>query len=350
MNKILLTFSLVLPLVANAQLMDDKEKKGLSIIPVVAANSTYGLMLGGAGMYYMDLADYHRIYAIGVTTLEDQRYILSGWDAHGEVWKYGFQLQVINFFKAYYGDSREPRKEDPDRISQKRVVFEPYISYRFTPKFAMTGVVDYKLRKENNRVERAIDDSVDHIQIYPNDRTWALGLNFTWDERQLRLTSPIGGFYESKLRYMPGSIATNQDHPDPFFKATLDLRYIWELSESLYYAQRLFFGESLGEPTYEHRYFFGGEPTMRGFGYSRFSGYRFYLSQSEARFPIYKVLGGVTFLDMGDVVDHDYISLLYSYGFGLRINLPPDYVAKLRLDFGFGTEGMNFSMRADHVF
>ena len=218
----------LLPFNTFGQLLDKQNKKGLSVTPVVAANSTYGLMIGGAAAYYVKARKLHKFLGIGITTMENQQHFFGSWDAHGNQWKHGVQVKYSSFFEAYYGDSREVRRDPPDRIARRANEIMPYGAYRVTPAFSIKGLLDYRKRHELGTLEK-VDGTEEKTKIYPDDATWTIGVNLTYDIRHDSPLSPLGGYYEIKLRTMPTQAASNQE-TDPFSTFSLDIREAWALS------------------------------------------------------------------------------------------------------------------------
>lgn len=103
--------------------------------------------------------------------------------------------------------------------------------------------------------------------------------------------------------------------------------------------------DSSGIPIFE-RFFAGGDSTIRGFeqekvgplgtGGSPIGGDVFLIFNGELRFPLYKFIGGVLFLDVGNVwlqdLDLDLTDLRYVAGTGLRVNTP---IGLVRVEYGF---------------
>jgi outer membrane protein insertion porin family/translocation and assembly module TamA len=103
--------------------------------------------------------------------------------------------------------------------------------------------------------------------------------------------------------------------------------------------------ETLDVPIFK-RFLAGGSTTMRGFPFQELGplddngdpvgGNSFLLGSLETRFPIYKDLGGVVFLDYGNVYQKEFDFKLdeikYAIGTGLRYNT---LVGPLRVDLGY---------------
>lgn len=96
------------------------------------------------------------------------------------------------------------------------------------------------------------------------------------------------------------------------------------------------------------QFFMGGSKSVRGYGYEKMgvvntrdeivdiSGLSSFMANTELRFPLYKDLGGVTFLDAGALfredLEADLGNLRYAAGLGLRYYT---IIGPVQLDFGY---------------
>ncbi|MBY0371092.1 hypothetical protein K2X33_10425 [bacterium] len=119
-----------------------------------------------------------------------------------------------------------------------------------------------------------------------------------------------------------------------FAQAELDLRAFFQPVTDLVFASRAYFATSWGEPSYTYRYTGGGAGLLRGYFENRFRGKSLAAVQEEIRFPIAGAFSGAVFADAGDVSDGIPNRWKVTYGGGLRFAIPPDRVAKVRLDIG----------------
>jgi outer membrane protein assembly complex protein YaeT len=136
-----------------------------------------------------------------------------------------------------------------------------------------------------------------------------------------------------------------------FMQIDAEGRKIWPLWGRWLLAGRVLF--SFIEPTENTDYipifkrlFSGGSQSIRGYAYQELGpkdalgdpvgGLSLAESSLELRFPLYKDLGGVVFLDAGSVLadsfSFDYDALRYASGLGLRYDTP---VGPLRIDWGY---------------
>jgi outer membrane protein insertion porin family/translocation and assembly module TamA len=137
-----------------------------------------------------------------------------------------------------------------------------------------------------------------------------------------------------------------------FYEVTAEGRFYQSIGDLLVLATRLRAGsiDAQGDPDakvpFFKRYFLGGATNLRGWG--RFEvaplsgfglpigGHTFMNVSTEVRFPVWNALGGVIFLDGGnvwtDAWDFDPGDLRYSVGPGLRYNTP---IGPIRVDLGY---------------
>jgi outer membrane protein insertion porin family/translocation and assembly module TamA len=137
-----------------------------------------------------------------------------------------------------------------------------------------------------------------------------------------------------------------------FYEVTAEGRFYQSIGDLLVLATRLRAGsiDAQGDPDVKvpffKRYFLGGATNLRGWG--RFEvaplsgfglpigGHTFMNFSTEVRFPVWNALGGVIFLDGGNVWtgawDFDPGDLRYSAGPGLRYNTP---IGPIRVDLGY---------------
>ena len=144
-----------------------------------------------------------------------------------------------------------------------------------------------------------------------------------------------------------------------FTYAPLDLDLRWFLSVARHHvlATRLLFAACLGDAPFYSRPDFGGFTLGRGFPADRFSGDYGVYGQLEYRFPVWALIGGVLFLDAGQVGDDPGRFTAGGFhlggGAGLRFTFAERSI--LAFDFGFngeppGGEGFAFVVRSGHAF
>ncbi len=228
------------------------------------------------------------------------------------------------------------RKEEPDFITsrigttlQQQIAIhnEFIISYNYTFEHLRNLFGDIPVPDERYNIGR-------------------LTLSLSRDRRKNIFDSPQGNFISVTGEYAEKILAS-----DVRYLRIFGQYFIYRpLGRFLTYAAavRLGLGRGLGqELVSSERFFAGGSSSLRGFGYHEVGpknpitgnpegGNAVFILNQELRFPIYKILKGVVFLDAGNVYssisDFDPLDIRKTAGFGIRLNLG---FALARLDMGF---------------
>ncbi len=167
---------------------------------------------------------------------------------------------------------------------------------------------------------------------------------YAWDTRDDPSNARRGRFHSSGLEYAPAKLGS-------------DIRFIRYLAQQYYFrsfdntfvlasAFRLGAARAFGQDLIpSEKFFAGGGTSVRGFAEDGLGEPDFFgdpvggnallLLNQEVRFPVYKWVRGVGFIDAGNVFprarDISFTNLEAGAGFGLRIYSP---FALLRIDFG----------------
>ncbi len=173
-------------------------------------------------------------------------------------------------------------------------------------------------------------------------------LNFalTRDTRDNIINARRGIFFSQSFEYAPEFLGSDVS----FIRYFGQLFSYKKITDYLIFAfgLRLGLGKGLGADLVpSERFFAGGGTTIRGFDKNEIGpedpftglaqgGDAVFILNQELRFPIYRRLGGVVFIDLGNVYsrvyDLDPFNVRKSAGFGLRFNTP---FVLVRFDWGF---------------
>jgi outer membrane protein assembly factor BamA len=164
-----------------------------------------------------------------------------------------------------------------------------------------------------------------------DEDTIGLGLWLFYDTRDSQL-HPTKGVYDTlTFRLVPEGLSTFKDSRT-FGQAEMDHRIFHSPAPGTVLAGRLLLGWSWGYPSYQYRYTLGGPYYLKGYYNNRFRGENFYVVQGEVRQDLFWIFSGAVFVEAGEVSDGRFEGGEFSAGFGLRMTLPPDHIAKVRLD------------------
>ena len=243
---------------------------------------------------------------------------------------------VSTFFQNYFGEGDQTRLEDRRRLYATTFRVKPEARWCLSRQFSLSGFLDLRGRNE----EKAVDDNDLPVAspVIPDESRLAGGLTVRHDSRDNIFSTRNGTYEQVSVSFQPRALSTLPE-AESGVQLEADARWFRYMgSTGAVLAAHAVAGFSLGEPGYMYRYNLGGSYRLRGFNDNRFRGKQYLYGQTEARFPLWRTLAGVIFVDGGDVGDEPLRRLLIAYGAGLRIGLPPDDIFKLRLDIGFSKD------------
>ncbi|AKU90707.1 amidohydrolase family protein [Vulgatibacter incomptus] len=160
-----------------------------------------------------------------------------------------------------------------------------------------------------------------------------------WDGRDNPLSARKGSLFSAWTNTW--LVQGGQDAPRLTMGATI-AHFVPLRAPDWILALRLEGGTSVGDRGYLTDFTLGGQDRLRGYSISRFRGDHVVDGTAELRFPIWRLISGAAFADAGRVwakgVPEPDRPLVISGGGGLRFGLPPEGLARLRLDAGFGRD------------
>ncbi len=173
-----------------------------------------------------------------------------------------------------------------------------------------------------------------------------VGLKFTWDERD-NFFYPHHGF---KWVIEPGIVGYFLGGENNYMQFQTQFSSYWNIFADLVFAHNINFGFAVQRDAdvvipYEKRFFLGGNSSVRGYEQQMLGplnqelvplggNFRFY-TNFELRFPIYSILGGEVFMDMGnlweELQDARVADLKVALGMGVTVETP---IGPARIDHG----------------
>lgn len=139
-----------------------------------------------------------------------------------------------------------------------------------------------------------------------------------------------------------------------FGKLTFDTRGYISLLPRHILCARLLYRQSFGDIPYYLLPDFGGSLLGRGYYVSRFIDRTGFYGQAEYRFPVWSIISGTAFYDIGQVqnksADLKIRNFHHTAGFGPRFNFGSNENSILGMDFGFSSEGTILFFHAGHSF
>lgn len=309
---------------------NEKEKRsGTSWVPIVGYNPTYKLFFGGGFFHYRPN---YSLGVHGVVTFEQVFQIMTKWQQRidGPL-SYGLDYEFSKGYEPYYGEGGETRVADKIRLFGHKTLGRAKAIFEVNPFVNLGFFVDYRIRVEDH-----VEDGP-NVRRFPNETSVGLGIFHEIDKRDNRDDSTAGFVLESAFLHVPAAFTTVPGMSG-FYQLEGNFAIYQEMVGEVIAAVKLGAGVTFGTPTYLYKFRLGGTDSLRGYLDNRLRGKKYYCQQTELRFPIWDFLEGVPFIGFGDATDDNFTQAKMAYGIGVRIGLPPDYVSKIRIDYGIGRD------------
>ena len=331
---VLVTVSSSLTASISSQLSDELKPPPLrehSLAPILGYEPTYGFVAGGAYFYHSGAfsAGTDASWNFGKVILTHATLSLRPFSD----WEFSLKTAIMKGYKPYYGEGGETLTTDFRRLwgttSQTRL----QMAYKYTSKISAGFFMDGRTRTEEP------PEGTSPPVLFPNEMSGAIGVFHKVDTRNNEMSPKDGFVLETSAWYAPRLFSNRREIGD-FAQAEGEFIAFKEMMNGfipdVIGALRLMGGLSLGTPSFPYEFELGGAGKLSGYLADRFRGQKYYLEQTEIRFPILRPVSGAVFVAFGDVTESSFTNPKMSYGAGLRIGLPPDWINMIRIDFGVG--------------
>jgi len=308
---------------------EEEKESSSSWVPVAGYNPTYKFFFGG-GYFYKNPIWSFGVH--GVLTFEQvYQFMVRSEHVIAPRWKYRTELEYSKGFEPFYGEGGDTKISDRVRIFGDKTLAKPVFTYAADPFWDIGFFLDLRFRGEDH-----VEDGP-NFRRFPNESTMGIGVFHVLDKRDNADNTTSGFILGTKFTVVPGAFTTVPTTSN-FLQIEGDIAIFQETVLGVIAAVKLYAGATFGDPTYLFKYRLGGTDNLRGYQDNRFRGERYYLQQTELRIPFWKWLDIVPFVGFGDATDTDFTQAKMAYGVGARIGLPPDYISKIRIDFGVGRD------------
>lgn len=304
-----------------------------SLVPIAGYNPTYRIFVGG-GFFWERSPD----LGFGINGIVTQGQVFkveTDLSVRNNRWTYRIHDEIGKGFEPNYGAGPETRTSDRVDLKLFKNMFQVEANWYAGMGVSIGPLIDYKLRRNFSRPgDPTLSGSRDPYD--PREDSWGLGLVERWDLRDNPTSPRYGWFQTFKAIAFPADLQLQHASYTQLQSEVRLFQFLFD--PEIVFAFQLVGGVTFGVPSYLNEYKLGGTDYLRGYLENRFRGKRFYNQQNEMRFPIYKALGGVAFMEFGEASNEAFSHPSMSYGAGVRIGLPPDYISKIRVDFAIGRD------------
>lgn len=320
---------------------------GYSFAPILGYDPTFGALIGAAafrGSTKDPLSNGSLLFYGSTKKNFAGEFSYTYWD--DERMFYKLDVKATDFFTAYFGEGSNTSVDNKVKIDTRSFSFIPAVGYRFNRDVSLSLYTQVKYRDETG-----VDGDTTR-RVFGKEFTPIVGMTLAYDLRDNQIDTKKGSYVALSVDGGPAALSSRPGATS-FARAEGDVRQFIPATESLVFAAQLRGGISTGNPSYLYRYAIGGSGDMRGYQSNRMRGNYYYLAQLEARLKVLSWLTLAAFGGGGDVANvsfSDFGNPKATYGGGIRIGLPPNLVAKARIDFGVSQDEKNFYLVFNEAF
>ena len=252
-------------------------------------------------------------------------------------------LSYINFKQQpefIFGIGNDVKREDMEEVQYSRIKFNSANLF-LAAKNLYIGVpldVSYYFDMKVDSSSFLIKDNIPGTD---GGFTLGLGLAAAYDTRDNRYNSYKGAYILSTILWHPTFLGSAYQ----FYKFEFDARKFFNPWLNHVIAIQAATSYENGDVPFYELALMGGDSRMRGYYLGAYRDNVLVDGQIEYRAPIWSVFGLTSWVGMGRVASsYNDLSLdgfKVSYGFGLRVKMDSKHNTNLRLDFGFGQDGVN---------
>lgn len=301
-----------------------EEANKLTFSPIFAYDPVYQSILGGALFSYPDedqdilgeqvfrqgmlmgtFDGYVRLAAVENRTYQDQS-------------KRKLALSMNNFFDYEFPDG----SDEYERYDRLQASLDSEWSFPIEQSTVWSWLYGMSLETEQH------DRDGEFTKGYPS-----VGLQR--DRRDSTMNPRTGDLFSTRASFLPNALHT-QAIDDFGWRWQADYRHYQGVFRDSVLATRVEVETTDGDVFVSS---VGGSTQLRGYVDDRYEGQTKVAGQVELRFPIWKWISGVTFIETGTLNVNSDWKTLTNGGIGLRFGLPPDGDVKLRFDYGIAENG-----------
>ena len=252
-------------------------------------------------------------------------------------------LGYINYKKTpeyIFGIGNDVTRDDIESITTERIKFVNYFLRRLHSSLYLGLGVDLTNTFEVEKDSTSFLITED-VTGKDGGTTIGLGISMAWDSRDNRYNASNGSFVFLSYLYYPNWSGNGFD----FQTWQFDARKYFNPWHKHVIAVQMATNYAVGDAPYYELSKLGGEERMRGYYEGALRDKVLVDAQVEYRMPVWNIFGLVGWVGTGRVAErYQDLSLSGfwpSYGLGLRIKVDSESDINLRMDTGFGKNGIS---------
>jgi hypothetical protein len=333
----------------------NKKSSKLNVFPIILYDSDIGLGLGGRTLlkdYYEKKESFDLL--IFVSSKGEQLYMFQFSLPDAELRQrksyalaYDIRIEWDKLLKSNYFGIGNNSPDNDFQFPREYFKIDQIISHTFSPfvigeaGFLMIHHTAYNFDESWNTIQSETPGVEENLSA-------VLSGSMRRDTRDSQIHPTSGERVYLKAGFSHPAWGSDWNYSLYRLESSLYRRLFWS---SHIMAVRLWLQQIDGTTPYQELSKIGDGWTARGYKADRFLDQSMVLASWEYRFPVFRALGGVVFMDAGRVAPQlkelDFTGLHSNWGWGVRYYLP-HFVA--RFDMGLSVEGMRVFFNFGQVF
>lgn len=331
------------------------KKEGFFILPLLYYTPDTRFAFGAAGVYYFNTAkngakeDVHPtrlsyVKLLGDYTQNNQLDVWSDWTifTNEEKWLIKGEARYRNFPDSYYGIGN-----DSEESNREKYAYDYYslklLGMKRIGQSSFVGL-DYVFENEYNFTYDELNSPLSGGEVVGSNGGIgsAIGSVFLFDSRDNVINAYEGQYFQFSSYFFCPELGSSFD----FVNINAVYNAYRQVRSKHILAFNVVTQFNFGDVPFLDMAKVGNDDILRGYPRNRYRDNHFVATQAEYRFPVYKRLGAVAFLGLGDVFSNtnelriDYLK--YSYGGGARFTINRNERLNVRLDYGVGRNESSF--------
>ncbi len=252
-------------------------------------------------------------------------------------------IGFVNYKKTpeyLFGIGNDIHRDDMEMVTSQRFKFSNIFLRKFISSLYIGVGVDLTNTYEVSKDSTSFLNEEDVTGSEGGFET-GFGLSTAWDTRDNRYNAAQGSYLILSYLFYPNWAGDFGD----FHRWKFDARKFYNPWYKHVIAVQFATNYVLGDVPYYELTKLGGDSRMRGYYEGAYRDYTLLDCQLEYRMPVWNIFGVVGWIGMGQVA-HSYQDIAWSeflptYGIGFRIKVDSESDINMRIDLGFGNQGIH---------